>query len=108
MQQHDTDGARTPGPAADTEAQRDGISQHDGTRPEPLGPMTPDDQSEAGDTPEVHDAAIKEDFPPGHPGRGAVEEQAGPGGAARGNVPSPLPDWLRRLFRRHRPDPGGR
>src|SRR4051812_1784158 len=104
MHKQDTERAPAPGSAADTEAQRDGISQHDGTHPEPRGPMTPDEQSAAGDTPEVHDAAIKEDFPPGHPGREAVEAQAGPGGAARGNVPSPLPGWLRRLFRRDRAD----
>lgn len=92
-----------PAPAAapSTEAQREGDSPHDGSEPEPLGPATPDDQSAAGDSPEVHDGVIAADFPPGHPGHQAAEQAAAAeGGATRGNVESPLPGWLRRLFGR--------
>jgi hypothetical protein len=97
--------APPPGPAADTEAQRRGHSPHDGGDPEPLGPLTPDDSSPLGDTPEVHDEAIKEDFPPGHPGREAAGRLASGDGSTRGNVRSPLPGWLRRMVQR-RPDIG--
>ncbi len=68
-------------------------SPHDGTRPEPLGPLTPDDETPLGDTPEAHDEITPHDLPPGHPGRQAAEEQAGgEGGTTRGHEdPSQAP-----------------
>ena len=62
-------------------------SQHDGEHPEPLGPVTPDDETPLGDTPEAHDEIIPEDLPPGHPGRRAAEEQAArdPSGTTQGD-----------------------
>jgi hypothetical protein len=54
---------------------------------EPLGPLTPDDETPAGDTPEAHDEITPHDLPPDHPGRQAAEEQAGgSGGTTRGDV----------------------
>jgi len=50
---------------------------HDSEAPEPLGPMTPDDETPLGDTPEAHDEITPHDLPPGHPGREAAEGQAG-------------------------------
>ena len=49
---------------------------HDSEADEPLGPATPDDESEAGDTPEVHDTISPHDLPKDHPGRKAAEEMA--------------------------------
>ncbi len=54
-------------------------SQHDGQHDEPLGPVTPDEETPLGDTPEAHDEISPHDLPPGHPGRQAAEEQAGGG-----------------------------
>jgi hypothetical protein len=60
---------------------------HNQEAKEPLGPMTPDDQTPAGDTPEAHDEISPHDLPPGHPGRQEAERQAGGGGGTtRGNV----------------------
>ena len=50
---------------------------HDREADEPLGPMTPDDETPAGDTPEAHDEISPHDLPMDHPGRAAAEEQAG-------------------------------
>lgn len=62
-------------------------SPHDGTRPEPLGPLTPDHQTPLGDTPEAHDEIVPEDLPKGHPGRRAAERQAAEGdGTTRGDA----------------------
>ena len=51
-------------------------SAHDSEASEPLGPATPDDQTDLGDTPEAHDEVSPHDLPPDHPGRAAAEEQA--------------------------------
>lgn len=59
---------------------------HDDSSDEPLGPMTPDGASEAGDTPEVHEEIIPEDLPKDHPGRQEAERQAEDGGAVQGNT----------------------
>lgn len=67
--------------------EREEPSPHDGTRPEPLGPFTPDSETALGDTPEAHDEIIPEDLPKGHPGRQAAEHQAQAGdGTTRGNT----------------------
>lgn len=50
---------------------------HDSESKEPLGPMTPDEETPLGDTPEAHDEITPHDLPPGHPGREAAERQAG-------------------------------
>ena len=50
---------------------------HDKESSEPLGPMTPDEQTPLGDTPEAHDEISPHDLPPGHPGREAAERQSG-------------------------------
>ncbi len=53
---------------------------------EPLGPLTPDDETALGDTPEAHDELSPHDLPPGHPGRQEAEREAGSGGGTtRGN-----------------------
>jgi hypothetical protein len=66
---------------------REEPSIHDGSRPEPLGPLTPDDQTPLGDTPEAHDEISPHDLPIGHPGRQAAEEQAAAGdGTTRGDI----------------------
>jgi hypothetical protein len=59
---------------------------HDSDAKEPLGPITPDDETPAGDTPEAHDEISPHDLPPGHPGREEAEREAGEGGTTRGNV----------------------
>ena len=62
-------------------------SPHDGTKKEPLGPFTPDDQTPLGDTPEAHDEIVPEDLPRGHPGRQAAEKQARErDGTTRGDI----------------------
>jgi hypothetical protein len=43
---------------------------------EPLGPLTPDDETDLGDTPEAHDEIIPHDLPPDHPGRAKAERLA--------------------------------
>jgi hypothetical protein len=50
---------------------------HDSEAAEPLGPMTPDDETPLGDTPEAHDEISPHDLPPGHPGRAQAEREAG-------------------------------
>jgi hypothetical protein len=60
---------------------------HDSEASEPLGPMTPDEETPAGDTPEAHDEISPHDLPPDHPGRSEAQQQAGgEGGTTRGNV----------------------
>ena len=59
---------------------------HDRESSEPLGPMTPDDETPGGDTPEAHDEVSPHDLPPDHPGRQRAEHEAGPAGTTRGNV----------------------
>ena len=66
--------------------EEDKAPPHDSDASEPLGPMTPDDETPAGDTPEAHDEISPHDLPPGHPGREEAERQAGSGGTTRGNV----------------------
>jgi hypothetical protein len=59
---------------------------HDRDAEEPLGPLTPDDETPAGDTPEAHDEISPHDLPKDHPGRRAAEELAEQeGGTTRGN-----------------------
>ena len=54
---------------------------------EPLGPVTPDDERPAGDTPEAHDEISPRDLPVDHPGRQEAERLAGGlDGTTRGNV----------------------
>jgi hypothetical protein len=54
---------------------------------EPLGPVTPDSETPAGDTSEAHDEISPHDLPAGHPGRPEAERLAGdePGGTTQGN-----------------------
>jgi hypothetical protein len=60
--------------------------RHDDTADEPLGPLTPDDETPAGDTPEAHDELSPVDLPPDHPGRREAERQSGGiGGTTEGN-----------------------
>ena len=59
---------------------------HDDEANEPLGPLTPDDETPAGDTPEAHDDS-PHDLPPDHPGREEAERLAGgEEGTTTGNV----------------------
>jgi hypothetical protein len=50
---------------------------HDEDAEEPLGPMTPDDETPLGDTPEAHDEINPHDLPPDHPARAEAERRAG-------------------------------
>ena len=50
---------------------------HDSEASEPLGPMTPDDETPLGDTPEAHDEISPHDLPLDHPGRDEAERRAG-------------------------------
>ncbi len=50
---------------------------HDKESSEPLGPMTPDDETPLGDTPEAHDEITPHDLPLDHPGRDEAERLAG-------------------------------
>jgi hypothetical protein len=60
---------------------------HDDEADEPLGPVTPDDETELGDTPEAHDEVSPHDLPKDHPGRQKAEELAGgEDGTTRGNT----------------------
>jgi hypothetical protein len=52
-------------------------SPHDSSQDEPLGPLTPDDETELGDTPEAHDEISPHDLPLDHPGRRQAEREAG-------------------------------
>jgi hypothetical protein len=51
---------------------------------EPLGPMTPDDETPLGDTPEAHDEISPHDLPRDHPGRKEAERRAGDDGTTEG------------------------
>ena len=67
--------------------EREQPSPHDGTKREPLGPLTPDRETPLGDTPEAHDEITPHDLPLGHPGRQAAQRQASAGdGTTRGDV----------------------
>jgi hypothetical protein len=59
---------------------------HDKESDEPLGPMTPDEETDLGDTPEAHDEISPHDLPKDHPGRKQAEREAGEDGTTRGNV----------------------
>ena len=59
---------------------------HDTESDEPLGPVTPDEETDLGDTPEAHDEISPHDLPKGHPGRQEAERQAGEDGTTEGNV----------------------
>lgn len=59
---------------------------HDDQAHEPLGPLTPDDETPLGDTPEAHDEIIPEDLPKDHPGRQEAERMAREDGVVRGNT----------------------
>lgn len=67
-----------------TENQEPDTSKHNGEHPEPLGPMTPDDETPLGDTPEAHDEISPHDLPVDHPGRREAERRA----AERGGTTS--------------------
>lgn len=61
-------------------------SPHTSESSEPLGPMTPDDETPAGDTPEAHDELSPLDLPRDHPGRREAEREAGGiDGTTKGN-----------------------
>ena len=49
----------------------------DNEKSEPLGPMTPDDETDLGATPEAHDEISPHDVPKDAPERGATERAAG-------------------------------
>jgi len=59
---------------------------HDDDAAEPLGPLTPDEETPLGDTPEAHDEINPHDLPPDHPGRAAAERLAGERGTTEGNT----------------------
>jgi hypothetical protein len=60
---------------------------HDEDADEPLGPLTPDDETDLGDTPEAHDEISPHDLPPDHPGRAEAERLAGdPSDTTSGNA----------------------
>ncbi len=50
---------------------------HDTESEEPLGPVTPDEETSMGDTPEAHDEVNPRDLPPDHPGRKEAEDRSG-------------------------------
>lgn len=60
---------------------------HDESHDEPLGPLTPDDETPLGDTPEAHDEISPHDLPLGHPGRKEAEREADDEtGTTKGNM----------------------
>lgn len=61
---------------------------HDDAAEESLGPVTPDDETPAGDTPEAHDELSPHDLPKDHPGRAEAERLAeeSDDGTTTGNV----------------------
>jgi hypothetical protein len=63
----------------------DHTSPHSEEAREPLGPLTPDSQTAAGDTPEAHDEISPHDLPLDHPGRAEAERLAADDGTTRGN-----------------------
>ena len=64
--------------------EREHASPHDDEASEPLGPMTPDDETPLGDTPEAHDEINPHDLPKDHPGREQAERIAGERGTTEG------------------------
>jgi hypothetical protein len=64
--------------------QRHDPAPHDEQADEPLGPMTPDEETALGDTPEAHDEIVPEDLPKDHPGRQEAERLAEEGGGTTG------------------------
>ena len=73
--------------SSETDRPDDHAPPHDSEADEPLGPVTPDDETALGNTPEVHDEISPHDLPPDHPGRAEAERLAGgEDGATRGNV----------------------
>jgi len=65
--------------------ERDQAPPHDEQASEPLGPMTPDDETPTGDTPEAHDEISPHDLPKDHPGREQAERLADEQGTTEGN-----------------------
>jgi hypothetical protein len=59
---------------------------HDEHAKEPLGPVTPDEETPLGDTPEAHDEISPHDIPKDNPGRREAERMAEEEGVTRGNV----------------------
>lgn len=59
---------------------------HDKAASEPLGPVTPDDETPAGDTPEAHGEISPHDLPKDHPGRAELVDEVGEEGTTKGNV----------------------
>jgi hypothetical protein len=59
---------------------------HDEDAKEPLGPVTPDEETPLGDTPEAHDEISPHDIPKDNPGRREAERMADEEGVTRGNV----------------------
>jgi hypothetical protein len=59
---------------------------HDEHAKEPLGPVTPDEETPLGDTPEAHDEISPHDIPKDNPGRREAERMADEEGVTRGNV----------------------
>jgi hypothetical protein len=57
--------------------ERDEERGADSESKEPLGPVTSDDETPMGDTPEAHDEISPHDLPPDHPGRREAERQSG-------------------------------
>jgi hypothetical protein len=83
----DVDSERGGENVAPTEEGTHDPAPHDGSAREPLGPLTPDDETPLGDSPEVHGDIVPEDLPKDHPGRKEAERQAAAGdGTTRGNT----------------------
>jgi hypothetical protein len=63
-------------------------SPHDDEADEPLGPLTPDEETDAGDTSEAHDELSPHDLPKDHPGRQEADRLADESedGTTTGNV----------------------
>jgi hypothetical protein len=59
---------------------------HDENADEPAGPVTPDEETALGDTPEAHDEITPHDLPKDHPGRQEAEREQREEGAVRGNT----------------------
>jgi hypothetical protein len=60
---------------------------HDDDAAEPLGPLTPDDETPLGDSPELHDEITPHDLPPDHPGRAEAERRTSdPGDTTSGRT----------------------
>jgi len=60
--------------------------RHDDDAREPLGPVTPDDETPLGDTPEAHDEISPLDLPLDHPARAEAERQAQESGTTEGET----------------------